>query len=106
AQRKSTLHFLFRLFLNGTPEEAAETYKAASPLTYVSSDDPPVLTLQGDLDPIVPVDQATKLDEAMKAVGAIHKLNIYEGQKYGFTGRYRQQEHVDMWNFFDKHLKP
>lgn len=106
AQKKSTLHFLFRLFLDGTPEEAAETYKAASPLTYVSSDDPPVLTLQGDLDPIVPVDQATKLDEAMKAVGAMHKLNIYEGQKHGFTGHYRQQEHVDMWDFFDKHLKP
>jgi len=105
AQKKSTLHWLFRLFLNGTPDEAAETYKAASPLTYVSSDDPPVLTLQGDLDPIVPVDQATKLDAAMKAAGAPHTLNLYKDQKHGFTGHYRQQEHTDMWEFFDEHLK-
>jgi acetyl esterase/lipase len=105
AQQQSTLHWLFRLFLNGTPAEAAETYKAASPITYVSSDDPPVLTLQGDLDPIVPVDQATKLDAAMKSAGADHTLNIYQGQKHGFTGQFRQQEHTDMWAFFDEHLK-
>lgn len=106
AQRKSTLHWLFRLFLNGTPDEAAEAYKAASPVTHVTSDDPPVLTIQGDLDPIVPVDQATKLDAAMKSAGAIHTLNLYEGQKHGFTGHFRDQEHTDMWAFFDEHLKP
>jgi acetyl esterase/lipase len=106
AQSKSTLHWLFRLFLDGTPEESPENYKAASPLTYVSSDDPPVLTLQGDLDPIVPVDQATRLDEAMKAAGAPHTLHVYKGQKHGFTGQFRQQEHLDMWTFFDECLKP
>ncbi len=105
AQRESTLAWLFRLFLGGIPEEAAETYSAASPVTYATSDDPPVLTLQGDLDPIVPVGQARILDQALKAAGARHTLTIFEGQRHGFGGQYRQRELELMWAFFDEHLK-
>jgi acetyl esterase/lipase len=58
---KSSVAWIFRLFLGGTPsDEAAERYKAASPLTYVSQDDPPVLTLHGDMDALVPVEQARR----------------------------------------------
>ena len=42
---KSSVAWIFRLFMGGTPDEAAERYKAASPINYVSADDPPVLTL-------------------------------------------------------------
>ena len=66
--------------------EAVERYKAASPLTYVSKDDPPVLTLHGDKDALVPVEQAKVLDEKMKAVGANHTLMVFEGQGHGFGG--------------------
>jgi len=53
--RTSSVAWIFRLFMGGTPEQAAETYAAASPITYVSQDDPPVLTLQGDQDKLVPL---------------------------------------------------
>jgi acetyl esterase/lipase len=89
----------------GTPESAAEMYKTASPVTYVSKDAPPVLTLHGDKDDIVLVSQAKLLDEAMKRAGASHELMIFEGQGHGFTGEAAQQAEKAFWAFFDKHLK-
>ncbi len=87
--RTSSVAWIFRLFMGGTPDEVADTYKAASPVTYVSEDDPPVLTLQGDQDKLVPLAQATTLDEKMKSVGASHTLTVFKGQGHGFRGEYR-----------------
>ncbi len=102
----SVVPWIFRLFLGGTPDETAETYKVASPITYVSSDDPPVLTLHGDRDALVPIAQATMLDEKMKAAGASHTLMIFEGQGHGFRGEHARASMTATWNFFDQHLKP
>jgi dipeptidyl aminopeptidase/acylaminoacyl peptidase len=90
--------------MSGTPEEAAATYEKASPLTYVSNDAPPVLTLHGDQDKLVPVDQATMLDDKMKAAGAFHTLKIFKGQGHGFGGEHQQEAMKAMWEFFDQHL--
>ena len=103
---KSSVAWIFRLFMGGTPAEAAERYKAASPITYVSEDDPPVLTLHGDQDALVPIEQARKLDEKMKAAGASHTLMVFAGQGHGFGGEDQQKAMNAMWVFFDEHLKP
>lgn len=102
----SVVAWIFRLFMGGTPDETDETYKAASPITYVSKDDPPVLTLHGDRDTLVPIAQATTLDEKMKAAGASHTLMIFQGQGHGFGGEYAQKSMTATWDFFDQHLKP
>ena len=101
----SSVAWVFRLFTGGTPEEVPEQYKMASPLTYVSKDDPPVLTLHGDQDRLVPVEQAKLLDEKMKSVGASHSLMIFEGQGHGFEKEHQQKAMDAMWDFFDQHLK-
>ena len=44
--------------------------KSVSPLTYARADVPPVLTIQGDADPIVPYSHGTRLTEALKKAGA------------------------------------
>ena len=103
---KSSVAWIFRLFMGGTPSEAAERYKAASPVTYVSKDDPPVLTLHGDQDALVPVEQAKLLDEKMKAAGASHALMIFQGQGHGFSGEHDKKAWEATWEFFDRHLKP
>ena len=103
---KSSVAWIFRLFMGGTPSEAAERYKAASPVTYVSKDDPPVLTLHGDQDALVPVEQAKLLDEKMKAAGASHALMIFQGQGHGFGGEHDKKAWEATWEFFDRHLKP
>lgn len=102
----SSVAWIFRLFMGGTPDEAVATYKAASPTTYISDDDPPVLTLHGDQDALVPIAQATRLDEKMKAAGASHTLIVLKGQGHGFGGAHQQRAMKAMWDFFDKHLKP
>jgi len=103
---KSSVAWIFRLFMGGTPSEAAERYEVASPLTYVSKDDPPVLTLHGDRDALVPVEQAKVLDEKMKAAGASHTLMVFEGQGHGFRGEDGKKAADATWTFFDQHLKP
>lgn len=102
---ESSVSWIFRLFMGGSPDDFPETYRISSPVTYVSQDDPPVLTLQGDLDKLVPVTQATLLDEKMKEAGAPHTLVILKGQGHGFKGEDRDRASRELWSFFDKHLK-
>jgi acetyl esterase/lipase len=92
-------------FLAGTPDDAAETYRKASPVTYVSKDDPPTLTIHGGADPLVPPAQAKLFDAAMKKAGATSELLILEGQGHGFRGEANQKAHEAMFAFFDKYLK-
>jgi acetyl esterase/lipase len=101
----SSVAWIFRLFMGGTPSEAAQRYKAASPVTYVTKNAPPVLTLHGDQDALVPVEQAKAFDDTMKAVGANHTLMIFEGQGHGFGGEYGKKAAEATWAFFDQHLK-
>ena len=104
--KTSSVAWIFRLFMGGTPDEVPEQYKAASPITYVSKDDPPILTLHGDRDALVPVAQAIVLDEKMKAVGASHTLMVFQGQGHGFGGEYGKKAWDATWEFFNRHLKP
>lgn len=103
--KNSIVPWIFRLFLDGTPQEVPKRYQRASPITYVSKDDPPVLTIHGDRDLLVPVEQAKKLDKAMTSAGASHTLLILEDQGHGFKGESAKQAHKAAWKFLDKHLK-
>jgi hypothetical protein len=95
----SSVAWIFRLFMGGTPHKFAETYRTASPITWVSQDDPPVLTLHGSEDKAVPFAQAVTLDEKLKSAGGRHTLIEFEGQGHGFGGAHRQQELHEMWKF-------
>ena len=101
---KSSVAWMLRLFMGGTSDEVPATFEKASPITYVSSDDPPVLTLHGDQDKLVPVAQAKKLDEAMEKAAVPHMLVVLEGQGHGFGGEDQEKAMNAMWDFFDKHL--
>ena len=91
--------------LIGEPDSSPEAYKAASPVTYISEDDPPVLTLHGDKDTLVPPSQAKLLGEKIKAAKAKHELLIIEGAGHGFAGEAQKKSNEAMWSFLDKQLK-
>ena len=95
----------FQDFLEGTPDEVPQKYKVSSPLTYVSINDAPVLTIHGDKDVDVPPNQAELLDERMKEVGAIHTLIIKKGTEHRRELLFNLMEDYPVWDFFDKHLK-
>jgi acetyl esterase/lipase len=89
--------------LCGGPLDKKEVvFKAASPITYVSKDDAPVMTMHGTKDPLVPLAQAKLLDEALTKAGVDSTLVIVEGAGHGFAGpEITQRFHA----FFDKYLR-
>ena len=57
---------VIKLF-RGTLDQKPEEYRRASPITYVSRDDPPLLLVQGEQDEIVPFDQAVRMKRAYES---------------------------------------
>lgn len=98
--RTSSLQAPLIDLLGGLPEEVPHAYQAASPISYVGKDSPPVLTLQGDQDTTVPPRQAEALDRAMKQAGASHTLIILRGKGHAISW-----ESDGAWEFLDAHLK-
>ena len=54
-----------------------------SPLQYISSKSPPVFSVHGDRDPIVPVENAVQLHEKLRACGVREELIILSGAGHG-----------------------
>jgi acetyl esterase/lipase len=76
---------------------------AASPITYVSKDDPPFLIIHGDKDGTVPYDQSERLTKALRAAGVDVLLVKVEG---GGHGNFRNPEIPRrIRQFFDKTLR-
>lgn len=71
--------------LVGSDDRSDRAYGDASPTTWVRRDAPPILTLQGRDDVIVPPIQAQALHAALRAVGASERLVLVDGG-HDFTG--------------------
>jgi dipeptidyl aminopeptidase/acylaminoacyl peptidase len=61
-------------FLGASLEERPDLYRFASPTTYVSEDDPPLLLLNDELDPVVPVNQGEIMYDRYIEAGAEAEL--------------------------------
>jgi dipeptidyl aminopeptidase/acylaminoacyl peptidase len=59
--------------------EVREAALRASPAWHVSPDDPPCLVIHGTADPSIPVDQAVRLDAALRSVGVPSTLLLLDG---------------------------
>jgi len=55
--------------VGGTLQEHRELATKANPITYVGPDDPPMLLVHGDADPLVPHQQSEALFEALRKAG-------------------------------------
>ena len=56
-------------FFRGTEKEKPQLYRKASPILYVSKDDPPLLLAHGENDDGVPFDQSVRMAEAYRRLG-------------------------------------
>ncbi len=91
------------LLLGGPVQEVRDRARQASPLTYVSADDPPFLIVHGTDDRVVPFDQSVKLDAALRAAGVSSVLIRVEG---GGHGGFRNPEiNARVRAFCDRHLR-
>ena len=89
--------------LGGTLQENVEKAKVASPVTYVSKDDPPFLIMHGGKDPLVPLGQSELLHKLLKAKKVQVELKTYPDAGHGFAKEPTAIPSVQ--SFFEKHLK-
>ena len=84
----------------GAMPNAAEVAKSVSPLTYVRPGLPPIITIHGDKDDVVPYTQATRLRDALTKAGDVNKLITIKG---GGHGMFNQPDYVvafdEIWKF-------
>ncbi len=85
---------------------------AASPVTYITSDDPPFLIIHGDEDGTVPVEQAKILNDRLTKAGVPSMLVIVKGAGHdlkGINGRptvpTAEEISADILNFLKKNLE-
>lgn len=75
---------LVPLLLGGPVNEKKNLAWDASPVKYVTPDDPPFFLIHGQLDTLVPVQQSIELNDALLKAGVPTKLKICPDQKHGF----------------------
>ena len=64
-------------------------------MEYIGSDLPPVLSIHGDSDPIVPYDHATRLHEALDDAGVSNELMTISG---GGHGGFSSEQMVEVYD--------
>ncbi|MFN8005937.1 MAG: alpha/beta hydrolase [Terriglobia bacterium] len=67
----------------GSMTNRVEVATRVSPLTYVRPGLPPILTIHGDADTIVPYSHAVRLHEALNKAGVANQLVTIPGGKHG-----------------------
>lgn len=78
-------------------------YKDVSPVSLVSSDDPPVFIVHGDNDRIVPLQQSQNIIARLNEMKVPNQLVIKKGAGHGWKDQDVETELFADW--FDKYLK-
>lgn len=97
---------LVKDFIGGTPQEKPEPTRQASPITYVSKGDAPILFFQGTKDPLVPHTQAYRMIESLTKAGVPARAEILVGAGHGWGGNDLQRTITHTLDFFNEQLKP
>jgi acetyl esterase/lipase len=71
-------------FLGGLPADKPDVYRDASPMTHVSKMSAPMLLVHGDQDPIVPLEQSTRIASALREAGVDVKFIVVTNGVHGF----------------------
>jgi len=88
----------------GSLPNRVEIARRVSPLTYVRADLPPIISIQGDQDPVVPYSHSVRLQDALKKAGVDGQLVTIPGGKHGgFTRAENQRAYETIKAFLMKH---
>jgi acetyl esterase/lipase len=87
----------------GSMANRKEIAKNVSPITYVRAGLPPILTIQGDADPIVPFSQNVRLHDALAKAGVKNELLPIPGGGHGnFKPEERTKAYMKIREFLAK----
>ena len=88
----------------GSLPNRGEVANRVSPLTYVRPGLPPVLTIHGDADPIVPYQHAVQLRDKLEAAGVPNQLHTVRGGSHGgFSPAEMLEIYETIYSFLDRH---
>jgi acetyl esterase/lipase len=91
----------------GSLPSREEVAKRVSPLTYVRTGLPPIISIQGDADPTVPYGHSIRLQDALKKAGVDGELVTIPGGKHGgFTRAENEKAYTAIRAFLAKHGLP
>ena len=96
-----------KFFLGLDYKDNPEKYLMASPVHFVTPDDPPTMTFIGTLDELVPVNQAEILNETLIAADVPHNYHRLKGWPHTMDAAVPINEYAQYYmdKFFSKHLK-
>lgn len=90
----------------GTLDRTAPIFAEVSPVSHVTPDAPPIMTIVGSEDPLITLDQPRAFHEALRKAGVKEELVIIEGADHDFYSIDKNGEATKkMFGFFDKCLK-
>lgn len=91
----------------GSQLNREEVARRVSPITYVRPGLPPILTIHGDADPVVPYAQSVRLHEALTKAGVPNQLFTVRGGRHdapkGFTPAEMRAAFATIVQFLDSH---
>ncbi|KAJ7475116.1 Alpha/Beta hydrolase protein [Mycena galericulata] len=92
--------------LGGTSAEIPEVYKERSPVTHADSIVSPLLILQGDIDRVVPKEQAEAIFQSIQRRGGVVEYKLYPGEGHGWR---KEENMIDALErelaFYERMLK-
>lgn len=93
----------------GTSDPRSPILAGASPVNWVSRDDPPFLILHGDRDTVVPLSQSQEFYTRLTGAGVESTLVVFKNGTHGLANPdmepSRQQLTQMLVQFFQKHLR-
>lgn len=94
--------------LGGAVKDNLELAALANPITYIDSEDPPVLVVHGDLDKIVPINQSEVLVAALTAQGVPVTFIRKPDMKHTYRGENKERFSPELialaLEFFEQNL--
>lgn len=91
--------------LGGGADRQVQRAKQASPVNYISADDPPLFIIHGDQDKKVLLDQSYRLHQVYRDAGIPSTVHLVGGQGHGGDEFFRGMQRDRVVQFLDRHLK-
>jgi acetyl esterase/lipase len=100
-------HRNYAVMWMGSQPDPLTIAKRVSPLTYVRAGLPPILSIHGDADPVVPYEHSTRLHQALTAAGVPNELVTIKGGGHGqFTDAELEDAYQNIRAFLHSHGLP
>ncbi|MCP5061845.1 MAG: alpha/beta hydrolase [Ignavibacteriae bacterium] len=99
-------HSTIKGFIGKSYAEVPDLYSEASPITYITNDDPPTLIFQGTLDDLVPFSQSDSLKSKLDKVGVPAEYHKLEGWPHTMDLGLEVNEYCQFYmnRFFEKYI--